>query len=214
MDFLFLSIASGCFLLTNFTITLLLESLLYLEAGKRWHPSMSFGSISKSKSWQMSITTFSRLSSGVSFGIPDDSILFSRLYCSDLAWLFSSLMICSSSFAFPFFTAVRWLLIFSFVECSWDIVSFSFDIWLQRLDISESTITFHFKAIIFCTNSGFLMAFIADFDKVNKLVLSPILIWPNWQVHVRKWNLDFKIEICVFECTFFPYRCLNGMWFL
>ena len=50
-----------CFLLTNFTITLLLDSLLYLETGKRWQPSMSFGSISKPKSWQMSITTFSRL---------------------------------------------------------------------------------------------------------------------------------------------------------
>ena len=45
---LFLSIASGGFLLTNFTVTLLLESLLYLEIGKRWHPSTSSGSISTS----------------------------------------------------------------------------------------------------------------------------------------------------------------------
>ena len=82
---LFLKIASRCFLFMNFTITLLLESLLYLEAGKRWHPSMSFGSISTSESWQMPITTFSRLSSGISFGIPDNSILLRRLYRSDLA---------------------------------------------------------------------------------------------------------------------------------
>ena len=77
MDFLFLSIASGCFLLTNFTITLVLESLLYLETSKQWHPSMSFGSISKSELWQMSNTTFFRLSSDISFGIPDNSKLLS-----------------------------------------------------------------------------------------------------------------------------------------
>ena len=128
MDFLFLSIASGCFLLMNFTITILLESLLYLEASKQWHPSMSFGSISKSKSWQMSITTLSRLSSGISFRTPDSSILLHWLYCWDLAWLLSRLMIYSSSFVFTFFTTVRLLFISSFVECSWDIVSFSFHI--------------------------------------------------------------------------------------
>ena len=164
MDILFLSIASGCFLLMNFTITFLLESLLHLETGKRWYPSMSFGSISTSEPWQMSVTTFSRLSSGISLGIPDNSILLCWLYCSALAWLFSRLMIHSFSFAFTFFTTVRSLLIFSLGECSWDIVSFSFKIWLQRLEISESTITFPFKAIIFCTSSGFFMAFIADSD--------------------------------------------------
>ena len=42
--------------------------------------------------------------------------------------------------------------------------------------ISESAITFPFKAIIFCTSSGIFMVFIADSDKVNKLVLSPILV--------------------------------------
>ena len=130
MDLLFLSIASGCFLLTNFTITLLLESLLYLENGKRWHPAMSFGSICTSKSWKMPITTFSRLSSGISFGIPDNSVLLRRLYCSDLAWLSSRLMIRSSSFAFTFFTTVRSLLIFTFVECSWEL-------WLMWVKIGQ-----------------------------------------------------------------------------
>ena len=208
MDFLFLSIASGCFLLTNFTITLVLESLLYLEASKQWHSSISFGSISKSELWQMSDTTFFRLSSGISFGIPDNSKLLCHLYCSDLAWLFSRLRIRSSSFAFIFFPTVRPLLIFSFVECSWDIVSFSFLIWLKRLDISESMITFPFKVIIFSTSSGFFMAFIADSDKVNKLVLSPILIWPNWQVHVGKWDLDFKIEFLRYWMYVLPLRML------
>ena len=98
------------------------------------------------------------------------------LYCLDLAWFFSRLVIHSSSFVFTFFTTASSLLNFLFVECSWDVVSFSFNIWLQRLDISESTITFPFKAIIFCISSGFYMAFIADSDKVNKLVLSRILI--------------------------------------
>ena len=99
MDFLFLSIASGCFVSTNFNITLLLESLLNLETGKRWNPSMSFGSTSTSESWQMSIKTFSRLFSGISFGIPDNSILLHRLYCSDLAWLFALLNVRPSSTA-------------------------------------------------------------------------------------------------------------------
>ena len=85
---MFRSKGSGCFQLTNFTIALLLESLLYLETGKRWQPSVSFGSISKLESWQISVQTFSRLSFEMSFGIPDNSILLRRLYCSDLAWLF------------------------------------------------------------------------------------------------------------------------------
>ena len=107
---------------------------------------MSFGSIFKPELWQMSITTFSNLSSGILFGIPDNSVLLRR----------SRLMIRSSIYVFTFFKTGSSLLIFSFVECSWDIVSFSFSICLQRLDISESTITLPFKAIIFCTNSGFL----------------------------------------------------------
>ena len=161
---------------------------------------MSLGLISKSGSWQMPIRTFSRLSSGISFGIQDKSIWSHQLYCSDLAWLYSRLMIRSFSFVFTFFTTVRSLLSFSFVECSWDIVSFSFDICLQRLDITESTITFPFKVIIFCTSPGFFMAFI---------VLSPILIWPNWQVHVGKWDLDFKIEFLHFWMYVLPLRMLE-----
>ena len=124
----------------------------------------------------MSITTFSRLLSGISFGIPDNSMLLRWLYCFDLAWFFSRLMIRSSSLVFTFFTNASLLLIFSFAECSWNIVLFSFDILLQRLDISASMITFPSKEIIFFTSSGFFMAFIADSDKVNKLALSPILI--------------------------------------
>ena len=97
------------------------------------------------------------------------------LYCSYLAWFFSRLMICSSSFVFTFLATASSLLIFLFVECSWVIVSFSFGIWLQMLDISESMITFPFNTIIFCTSPGFFMAFIADSEKVNKLLLSPVL---------------------------------------
>ena len=132
MNFLSRSKASGCFLLTNFIITLPLESILYLKTGIRLQPSLPFDSISKREWWQMSITTFSRLSSGILFGIPDNSMLLRRLHCSDLDWYFSRLMIRSSSFVF----SVSSLLIFSFVECSWYIVSFSFNIWLQRLDMS------------------------------------------------------------------------------
>ena len=116
---------------------------------------MYFGSISTSESWLMSITTFSRLSSGISFGIPDNSMLLRQLYCSGLDWLFARLMIRSSSLAFTFFRTNKSLVSFSLVECSWDIVSLSFDIWLQGLEISEYTITFPFKAITFCTSSGF-----------------------------------------------------------
>ena len=80
--------------------------------------------------------------------------------------------------------------------------------------ISESVITFPFKAIIFCTSSGIFMAFIADSDKVNKLVLSPILVWPNWEVHLGKWDLDFKIEFLQFWMYVLPLRlciCLIGI---
>ena len=149
----------------------------------------------------MSITTFSNLSSGILFGIPDNSVLLRR----------SRLMIRSSIYVFTFFKTGSSLLIFSFIECSWDIVSFSFSICLQRLDISESTITFPFKAIIFCTSSGYFMAFIADSDKVNKLALSPILIWPNWEARVGKWDLDFKIEFLRFWMYILPLRRILGL---
>ena len=118
MDFLFHSKGSRCFLLTDFTITPLLESPIFLETGKQWQPSMSFGSISKLESWQMSIKTFSRFFSGISFGIPDNSVLLHQLYCSSLARFFSRLMIHSSSLVFTFLTTATSLLIFSFVECS------------------------------------------------------------------------------------------------
>ena len=59
--------------------------LLFLEIGKQQQPLMSCGSISKQESWQMSIKTLSKLFSGISFGIPDNSILLCWLYCSDMA---------------------------------------------------------------------------------------------------------------------------------
>ena len=44
----------------------------------------------------------------------------------------------------------------------------------------------------------FLIEFIADSDKVNKLLLLPILIWLIWQVHIGKWDLNFNIEFVRF----------------
>lgn len=86
--FLFRSKVLWCFMLTNFMITLLLESLLFLDIGRLWQPSISLGSISKPESGQMSITTFSKSLSGISFRIPDNLTLLRLLHCSDLAWFF------------------------------------------------------------------------------------------------------------------------------
>ena len=69
-----------------------------------------------------------------------------------------------------------------------------------------------FQAIIFCTSSGLSMAFIVDSDKVNKLVLSPILIWIIWQVYVGKWNLVFKIVFLRLWIYVLPLRMLATKW--
>ena len=151
----------------------------------------------------MTITTISKLSSGISFGIPDNSMLILRLYCSGLAWYFSWLMIHFSSFVFTFSTTTTSLLIFLFVECSWDIVSFSFDIWLIYIRIHDN-LSFQ---------SNYLLHLFRRFygiyswpQQVNKLVLWPILIWFIWQVHVRKWDLDFKTEFLHFWIYVFSLR--------
>ena len=44
----------------------------------------------------------------------------------------------------------------------------------------------------------------ADTDKVNKLVSSPIIIWWIWQVSIEKWNLQFKSHFYASEYTSFP----------
>ena len=44
----------------------------------------------------------------------------------------------------------------------------------------------------------FLIEFIADSDKVNKLLLLPILIWLHWQAYIGKWDLDFNIKFLRF----------------
>ena len=62
MIFLFCSKGPDSFLLINLIITLF---LLYLEICKRWQPSQSFESNSQQEFWQMFITTFSRLFSGI-----------------------------------------------------------------------------------------------------------------------------------------------------
>ena len=48
------------------------------------------------------------------------------------------------------------------------------------------------------------MAFIVDSDKINKLVLSPILIWIICQVHIGKLDVDFKIEFLHFWMYVLP----------
>ena len=166
MVFSFRSKASGCFLLTNFMTILLLESLLYQETGKRWQ----FPNWNRGKCLLLILPDYFLVYhwNTRQFHVITTAVLLG------LCLTFLRLMICSSSFVFTFFTTTSSLLIVSFAEYS--CVSFSFYISLQRLDMSEYMITFSFKAIIFCTGSGFLIVVIADSDKVNKLVLSPIFV--------------------------------------
>ena len=95
------------------------------------------------------------------------------LYCLDLAWFFSRLVIHSSSFVFTFFTTASSLLNFLFVECSWDVVSFSFNIWLQRLDMSGFTI-------------------------ILQLLVSPIIHLGKWNIKIeflRFWIHVFPLHL-------------------
>ena len=77
--FLSLNKASAYFRLTNLTITLLSWPLLFLERRSRWQPSISLASTSIPDSLQMLITVFSKSSSQILFGMPDNSTLFAIL---------------------------------------------------------------------------------------------------------------------------------------
>ena len=131
--FLSFNKASAYFRLTNLTITLLSWPLLFLERGSRWQPSISLASTSIPDSLQMLITVFSKSSSQILFGMPDNSTLFLRLYCSPFAWFFSKFMILSSNLLFTFFVITSSLVSFLFSNEIWSIGSGSLCIWSDSL---------------------------------------------------------------------------------
>ena len=105
IDFFERNISSKCFLFTNLTITRLLSVVLLRPRGKRWRqPSISAEFIIMLEFLQLSITWFSRSSSGILFKIPDISTLFLLLYCPALACNFSRLTIRFSRLTLTFLT--------------------------------------------------------------------------------------------------------------
>ena len=123
------SISSECFLFTTLAITRLLSVVLLRPRGKRWQPSIFVGFIIMLEFLQISITWFSRSSSGISFEISDISTLFFLLYCSALACNFSRLTIRFSRLTLEFLTITNSLVIFSFAALlDWDFL------WAFRSD--------------------------------------------------------------------------------
>ena len=179
IDFFLWSNDSECLRLTNLTITLLLSSRLYLETGRRWQPSMPLWSTSTPDSRQIFIILLSSWLSGISFGILLNSTLFLLLYCSDLACFFSKSITFFSSLLLTILTIASSLLICWFAVANFVMVSDKFEIWSQRLQRSESTITFPLRLMICWSRSVFFSALIALSDKLNRLLdvlLSTIML--------------------------------------
>ena len=179
IDFFLYSNDSECFRFRKVRITLLLSLRLYLEAGRRWQPSMSFWSTSTPDSRQIYVTLSSNWLSGISFGILLNSTLFLLLYCSDLACFFSKSITLFSSLLLTTLTIASSLLICWFAVANFVIVSDKFEIWSQRFRRSESTITFPLRLIICWTRSAFFSELIALSHKLNILLdvlLSTIML--------------------------------------
>ena len=119
IDFFERNISSECFLFTNLTITRLLSVVLFCPRSKRWQPSISAGFIIILEFLQISVTWFSRSSSGISFEIADISTLFLLLYYSVLACNFSRLTIQFSRLTLTFLTITNSLVVFSFAVVTW-----------------------------------------------------------------------------------------------
>ena len=111
IDFFECNISSKFFIFTNLTVTGLLSVVLLHPKGKHWQPSISAVFIILLEFLQISITLFSRSSSGILFEIPDISTLFLLLYCSALACNFSWLMIWFSRLTLTFLTIINSLVI-------------------------------------------------------------------------------------------------------
>ena len=150
IDFLERNINSEYFLFTNLTIMPLFSVVLLRPWGKWWQPSISAGFIIMLEFLQISITLFSRSSSGISFKIPDISTLFLLLYCSALARNFSRLTIQFCRLMLTFLTITNSLVIFSFADVTW-FKTFCklFYLIIKIFDITvKNNFTFHFLNLL------------------------------------------------------------------
>ena len=77
------SIASECFLFTNFTITCLVVLVAFLPSSSLWQPSMSKGLTLIPEPLQILTTVCSRFWSEILLEIPDILTLLHLLDCSD-----------------------------------------------------------------------------------------------------------------------------------
>lgn len=129
IDFFLQRNVSECFQLTNLTIIFLLPLWLYLEAGRRWKPSISLRWTSTPDSRQICITLVSSWISAISFEILLNSRLFLLLYCSELACFFYKSVTLFSSLLLTTLTMASLLLVGRFAVGNFVIVSDEFEIW-------------------------------------------------------------------------------------
>ena len=116
----------------------------------------------------IAIIVSSKTLSLIEFRIPVSSILFFRVYCSDMAWAFSSLATFSSKCFLTFLRINISLFSCSCLSNSRDTVSVKFLIWSQKPQMSASTTTLPFNSNIFFTNSGFFNWLMAISERSNK----------------------------------------------
>ena len=129
------NIGSPCLLMLQlqFLEFILPWPLLFLERWSRWQPSIFLVSTSIPDSLQMLITVFSKSSSQILIGMPDNSTLFLWLYYSPFAWFFSKFMILSSNLLLTFFVITISLVSFLFSAKIWSIPS-KHSPWWRRLE--------------------------------------------------------------------------------
>ena len=129
IDFFLQRNVSECFQLTNLTVIFLLSLWLYLEAGRRWKPSISLWSTSTPDSKQICITLLSSWISAISFEILLNSRLFLLLYCSELACFVYKSVTLFCSLLLTTLTMASLLLVGRFAVGNFVIVSDEFEIW-------------------------------------------------------------------------------------
>ena len=150
MNFLCWSIASECFLETNFTLTRLLVLVAFLPSGSLWKPSISKLFTWIPESLQISMTVSSRLWSETSLEFP--FTLLRLLYGSDLDCCFSRFKILFWKIWLTFLTIKTWLFNFLLAVTRRSTFSESLEIWLNKPWISLPTTTFSFKFSIWSTS--------------------------------------------------------------
>ena len=129
--------------------------------GSLWHASISIGEMSTPCSLQILIIVSSKPLSLVGLGIPASSILFLQIYCSDMAWAFSSLTTFFLSVCRQFYVLISQysaVHVYKVVEIPFQL-NFWFSrinheyLWLQHISNPRTVCNFQTAKLLFRRNN-------------------------------------------------------------